>query len=154
VTTDPPTTDPPRRVLAVVCLAIAAASVAGYGLRLDGMSVNLAECVEDPAVCVGEELYLGYSRVLSVEEPRDVRLVSWMGPVQASPWPADAPLPSPGDSVSILATHDAGRAVTPRVARLHPYRRFKELTGGVMLLVWAGLVGIWARDRHRERRGA
>ncbi len=154
MTTDPPTTERGRLALALVCLLVAAASVMGYGRRMDGLSLNLAECVQEPVACEGAELYLGYSRVHSVSEGRDVSLVSWMGSVQAAPWPADAPLPSPGDSVSILASHRVGRSVIPSAARLHPYRPLKEATGAVMLLVWAGLLARWGRARWRERGDA
>jgi|GEM_PF-5755025 len=120
-----------------------------FGVAMDRASLSLADCIEEPDRCEGRELYIGYARVLSVRD-RSVSLRSWLGPVQATPWPADSPLPSPGLSVSLLATHVSGATVTPHLVREHPYRLIKERTGLIMLVLWVVLLALWVRVRRSE----
>ena len=141
-----PTVRPALIVLSGLMMAV---MVVEFGREMDRGSISLAECVQEPARCAGEELYLGYARVLDVSE-RDVHLRSWMGPVSIRSWPNEAPLPWPGLSVSIIGTYAGGREIVPIQVKQHPYRWLKESTGIVMLIGWFGALTVWTRRRWRE----
>ncbi len=138
--------------LAVVALAVplVAWMVVSYGVAMDEGSLSLSECIQTPALCDGNELYLGYATVTGAA-PGTVSLKSWMGPVSIAPWPGSTPLPSPGASVSVVGHYGGGYTVVPNAVRTHRFRRIKERTGAVMALGWLVVLGGWARARWRDR---
>ena len=139
-----------RRRLLLVCPLVLAAGVVVFGSARDSGSLSLVECVAVPALCDDAELYIGYARVVRVDG-RAVFTRSWMGDVQLAPWPVGAPLPSPGQHVSVIGAFGGGRSVLPHEVTEHPLRRRKELVGIAMLAVWA-LLGLgWTTWAWRRR---
>lgn len=133
-----------------VCPVLLIAGVLAFGLIRDGQSVSMAECEADPPRCAGVELYIGYARVKAVDD-RTVTTKSWMGDLTFTPWPAEAPLPSLGMSVSVVGPYTGGRSVRPVAVEQHPLRRRKEVVGLVMLALWMGAGGVWVLRGWRRR---
>ena len=131
-----------RAWLVVVPSLLLVAGVVAFGKAQDAGSFSLAECVRTPADCADAELFIGYARVVRVEGA-EVYTRSWMGDLKLAPWPADAPLPSPGLHVSALGAYAGGRTVAPHTVQSHPLRRRKELTGIAMLALWLLAGAAW-----------
>ena len=122
----------------LLCLAVYAVS---FGVATDAGSYSLLECNQSPELCSDSEIHVGYARVIEVEEDA-VRLRSWMGPVELTPWPVGTPLPSPGRIISAIGRHGGGFRVAPTDVVEHPFRGLKEGTGLVMMALW-GFAGLW-----------
>lgn len=132
---------PLRAGLALALLLGLAVYSISFGVATDAGSYSLLECNESPALCSDAEIHIGYARVIEVDGDA-VRLRSWMGPVELTPWPPGTPLPSSGSILSVVGRHGGGFRVAPTDVVEHPYRGLKEVTGLVMLALW-GLAGLW-----------
>lgn len=141
----------PRWALGTGGLLACIGLVLWFGHVTDSHSFSLPECASMPALCEGQELYVGYVRVDEIDGQK-VRVRGGAGLATLSPWPAETPLPSLGEFVSAVGVHGGGTQLIPSEVRTHPHRALKERTGQVMTGLWALLLVVWgARSRPRAR---